>query len=106
MPQVTVYIREEDLSIWKAIGKKAEFIHNSLQTAGAYKALPAQERKVVKQVIANIPGVVRGAEFVPKPPDPEKGYPCCQKRSPCKHWHWSDLNEVWENELTGKTRVG
>lgn len=30
MPQVTVYIREEDLEKWKAIEKKSEFIHNAL----------------------------------------------------------------------------
>lgn len=30
MPQVTVYIREEDLELWKAIEKKSEFLHNAL----------------------------------------------------------------------------
>lgn len=30
MPQVTVYVREEDLEKWKSIPKKAEFIHNAL----------------------------------------------------------------------------
>lgn len=30
MPQVTVYIREDDLPIWKAIDKKSEFIHQAL----------------------------------------------------------------------------
>lgn len=31
MPQVTVYIREEDIEKWKAINKKSEFIHQALQ---------------------------------------------------------------------------
>lgn len=31
MPQVTVYIREEDIEKWKAIEKKSEFIHKALQ---------------------------------------------------------------------------
>lgn len=31
MPQVTVYIREEDIEKWKALEKKAEFIHKALQ---------------------------------------------------------------------------
>lgn len=30
MPQVTVYIRAEDMDAWKAIEKKSEFIHNAL----------------------------------------------------------------------------
>ena len=30
MPQVTVYVREEDLDAWKAIEKKSEFIHEAL----------------------------------------------------------------------------
>lgn len=30
MPQVTVYIRKEDLEKWEAVEKKAEFIHLSL----------------------------------------------------------------------------
>lgn len=42
--------------------------------------------------------------FVSKPPDPELGYPCCSKQKPCKHWHWNDVDSVWVNELTNKTR--
>lgn len=30
MPQVTVYIREQDLEKWKALPKKSEFIHKAL----------------------------------------------------------------------------
>lgn len=30
MPQVTVYVRNEDLAKWKALEKKSEFIHNAL----------------------------------------------------------------------------
>jgi len=32
MPQVTVYVREEDLDSWKAISKKSEFIHNAINS--------------------------------------------------------------------------
>jgi len=31
MPQVTVYIREDDLELWKSIKKKSEWIHNYLE---------------------------------------------------------------------------
>ena len=30
MPQVTVYVRSEDLEKWKAVEKKSEFIHKAL----------------------------------------------------------------------------
>lgn len=30
MPQVTVYVRKEDLEHWEAIEKKSQFIHNAL----------------------------------------------------------------------------
>ena len=30
MPQVTVYVRDEDLDKWKAIEKKSEFLHRAL----------------------------------------------------------------------------
>lgn len=52
----------------------------------------------------SIPGLTTGAAFVPKPPDPETGYPCCSGRTPCKHWVWDDMGTEWKNSLTGKTR--
>lgn len=30
MPQVTVYIRKEDIEQWEAIEKKSQFIHDAL----------------------------------------------------------------------------
>jgi len=30
MPQVTVYVRDEDLDRWKSIKRKSEFIHQAL----------------------------------------------------------------------------
>ena len=32
MPQVTVYIRQEDLEKWQQIQKKSEFLHEALST--------------------------------------------------------------------------
>jgi hypothetical protein len=96
MIQITAYLRnEEDYTNWKAIGNKTEFLHNALSTAGAYKALKPAEKKRVKELVA---------AFVPSAPDPELGYPCCQKRVPCKHWAFDGIEGLWKNELTGKTR--
>lgn len=51
MPQVTVYVRRKDLKKWKAIEKKAEFIHNALDIADKYKALEPEEKIAVKEHI-------------------------------------------------------
>ena len=48
--------------------------------------------------------IAKGSEFVPKPPDPETGYPCCLAKAPCKHWSFNGTEGYWENSLTGKTR--
>lgn len=44
------------------------------------------------------------APFVPRPPDPTTGYPCCSKATPCKHWTFDGTDDVWTNTLTGATR--
>jgi hypothetical protein len=40
VPQVTVYIREEDIEKWKTIQRKSEFIHKALNTS---KPIPQTE---------------------------------------------------------------
>lgn len=42
--------------------------------------------------------------FEPKAPDPETGYPCCTKATPCKHWTWNGNMNYWINGLTGKIK--
>lgn len=97
MPQQTIYIRNDDMPKWKALENKSEFLSNALNNS-----IPEFKEPIKAPV--NIPGVVRGADFVPKPPDPETGYPCCTKARPCKHWVWDDIETVWRNTLTNKTR--
>jgi len=46
----------------------------------------------------------RSEAFVPRPPDPDTGYPCCTKQTPCKHWVWDNSMPAWVNSLTGKTK--
>lgn len=44
-------------------------------------------------------------KFVPKAPNPETGYACCEGKSPCKHWQWDSVSgEGYINILTGKRR--
>lgn len=42
--------------------------------------------------------------FIPRPPDPATGYPCCTRPSPCKHWQWDDVAQHNVNLLTGAVR--
>lgn len=42
--------------------------------------------------------------FVPRPPNPLTGYPCCERPAPCKHWVFDGNEGVWRNNLTGTTR--
>jgi len=43
-------------------------------------------------------------EFVPKPPDPFTGYPCCQMKRPCKHWQWDSGLTCYVNTITGEQK--
>jgi len=58
MPQVTFYLRKEDLDKWKSLSKKAEFIHNALNNVAT---LPTQ--RIVKPIV---PGLVTAADLTPK----------------------------------------
>jgi hypothetical protein len=98
MPSVQTYIKEEDYQKYLSIkergtGEWAEFIHNALNVADSYMALSPVQKTEVKEKLVEA--------FVPSPPDPETGYPCCQnKRKPCKHWHYDGAEGFWENEFT------
>jgi len=63
MPQVNVYIRDEDYPKWATIKKKSEFIHNALNinldlnpyTNGAFQPIktPKDARKAVEPLIGH-----------------------------------------------------
>lgn len=97
MPQVTVYIREEDIDKWKAIRKKSRFISVALQTLSedSMDFLEDQHQKYdtptpVKQpakespAIRNLADVTEENEELPLVPDPTN-----PKRA------WDPNNEEW-----------
>ena len=103
MPNRTIYIRNDDLLKWEAIDNKAEWLHERLVVGvavpagfsstldGVKVAAPAQQANITEP-------------FVPKPPDPDSGYPCCQSTTHrCKHWVWDTDAAVYRNTLTNKT---
>jgi hypothetical protein len=89
LKQKTVYFREEDLPLWEAIENKAQWLHDGLTTG--IVTIPPRNTYIY-------------APDKARPPDPETGYPCCQKAKPCKHWKFDNLNSQWVNELTGKVK--
>lgn len=100
--RANIWIRKEDEEKWNQIDNKSEFIHQALNREviedkiafDMWKKFPMGEEEK-KRIEDN---------FVPRPPDPDTGYPCCEKKRPCKHWHFNGDKGKWINELTGKER--
>lgn len=70
---------------------------------GSSSSPPSTKNKVPAENIPN--NSVGNGAFVPRPPDPLTGYPCCLKSTPCKHWTYDGADGMWVNSLTGKRRV-
>lgn len=57
MPQVTVYIRQDDLETWKAIDKKSEFMHtilNDFKDVGPSSTAPRRNASETPAAIKKI----------------------------------------------------
>lgn len=115
MPQVTVYVRKEDLPTWESIRQKSEFLHNALHTADAYKQLSPDQKRIVKAGLINIQsdGIQANERVAPIygtiPVDSlssgvhKPGYPCCYNETKrCKHWQWDGNTQEHINVFTGK----
>jgi len=83
MPDVKVYIRTEDLDKWKAIDKKAQWLHEKLSDS---PYIPADT----------------SVGQTGKLPAPLSGMACCLLKTPCRHWSYA--NELWTNSLTGEVK--
>lgn len=76
MPQVTVYIRKEDIESWKSVDKKSEFIHNALKgnkTLGMDKSVRVP---IPRKLTSDIPLDITQMEDKPK----------STASSLCSHW--------------------
>ena len=126
MPTTQIYIRKESWEQFNAEEKKSDLINQLLENhykATPYDAMPkVADYNNPKSKALDIPGVVKGSDFVPKekdpfkqflkdysqpgtrPPHPECGYPCCHKASPCRHWAYNEVESHWVNELTKETK--
>lgn len=114
MPQVTVYIREEDIDKWKSLVKKSEFIHNALNSI-PYSILETDEvssnvRPDIKNIRLAEPKLAvkdlckhgNMAGFCPECDFKEVLPKCCGLKNPCKHWQFIDGN--WVNSISGEVR--
>lgn len=114
--RINISIDEEAVSILNLQANKSQFIEDLIllgsPRAETSTGLSEQRvREIIKEELStpkNIDlaslGIKTADTFTPKPPDPDKGYPCCSGRTPCKHWLWDDMNTEWKNSITGKTR--
>lgn len=79
MPQVTFYLRKEDVPRWKALKNKAESIHILLNQKDDY--LDPIEREVFKQELKKIPkrvSTVLTAKEVVEKLKPDKDFKFCK----------------------------
>lgn len=107
MPSVPIYIRQADYERWLAIKDKSQFISDCInrRPTGGFSEEPVLVAQTpLTTTVPYAAGLVLGADFVPKPPDTETGYPCCLGKRPCKHWQWDGNKSAYINSLTGKER--
>lgn len=111
--RINITISEEALRLADESGNRSQFIEDLIMNKGNptddWEVLPeymtrTQVLELIRQEMGKVTITPSTNTFTPKPPDPELGYPCCQKKSPCKHWVWDGLEGLWKNTLTNKTR--
>lgn len=124
MPQVTVYVRDEDLDKWKAIQRKSEFVSNAINGLssngrtegfepsylGSSPSEPAKRvgysnlfpsevssdvRPDIKIASEGKPWNSAGVDMTPA---------CCLNKKPCKHWSWDGVNSQYVNLITGEIK--
>ena len=66
MPQVTFYLRKEDLDKWKELKHKAEFIHNALNNVATLPTQRLVKETKIETIKAKIPGMITAADLTPK----------------------------------------
>lgn len=99
--QTTIYIRKDNEERWNSITDKSAWVNAYLSKSPPNSIV---DKMNLEPRPMSVPGVVKGSEFVPRPPDPETGYPCCLGKRPCKHWQWDGNLSAYINSLTGKER--
>ena len=113
MKTITLRLSDELVEMLNTLPNKSDFIRQAIETAFNKNEEPGNKYLSKDEVIelirlglatSNKNVTLNSNTFVPRPPDPETGYPCCTKQTPCKHWTWDNSIPAWVNSLTGKTK--
>jgi Arc/MetJ-type ribon-helix-helix transcriptional regulator len=114
MKMITLRLPDELVEMLNTLPNKSDFIRSAIESAFNKNEEPSNQYVTKEQVVELIRNELQskqinspaptGTAFVPRPPDPEIGYPCCSGIAPCKHWVWSGVDGAWKNTLTGKMR--
>lgn len=94
----------ESLVLGKAPSKETP--NSSVMSEGRISYLLSKQTQEIIEALKEAKGSVPPSSkpFVPGPPDPIKGYPCCEMASPCKHWIFDGLGSTYMNTLTGELK--
>lgn len=98
MSQRSVYIREEDEEIWKALPNKAEFIHNAIIDKEGTSSTPSL-KDTKSQVKPSAPQPSWSPQI-----EPLLALACCLQKKPCVHWVWDGNESQYTNSRTGEVR--
>ncbi len=123
---ITIYVNKKNAELFQLEAEKSKLINNLLERhyfdtveggktqddihaeiKAQHEALVDAKVPKVGRYVGTPDGKIHGPTtevFVPRPPDPETGYPCCQGKRPCKHWVWDGNLSAYVNSLTGKER--
>jgi hypothetical protein len=96
--RINIMLSEKALQIADQGGNRSEFIEDLI--LGMPQSQKTDNSSITEQRIIEL--IKEHSEFKPAPPDPDTGYPCCEKKVPCKHWAFNGEN--WLNSITGKER--
>lgn len=107
--QATVFIRKGNEKKWLAVHNKSDWINtlldNSSDTSSYGKTIDTPAGPAITVLSeTTAPSRATPHPFVPKSPDPNNGYPCCNLKKPCKHWTYDGDHAQWVNTITGNTK--
>jgi hypothetical protein len=100
--QYNIYFRKGNWDRFEQEENKSKLINELLDKHYGQYPVPDTEYPKVQAKLES--PQISQEPFVPRPPDPNIGYPCCLKAKPCKHWEYDGMSGQWVNSLTGKTR--
>lgn len=107
--RINITIDQEAVNILNEQENKSQYIEDLILNRVTEQSILTEQR-VIELIKEHARQELTTADkfvpepFVPRPPDPITGYPCCVKKSPCKHWAFDQNMFEWVNSITGNRR--